>query len=197
MLQTEAIVLKSVEYKESKRILTLFTENYGLLSLICYGVSRKNPRLFELTSPMAHVEVFFEKTKGELYRLKEGKSLDSFLPIRSSFASMEAAGKMLRAICDSQLPEKPAPALFHLLLKYLQRLSAIPQPSLLYYSFLLKLLFHEGLFSLEEEGIDSAWTPSEWEVVKRLCSASSFSMLLQVNLPQALEEKIQIFFQNR
>ena len=130
------IVLRSFNYKEKSRIISLYTRSSGVISLI----SRKAQP--HLTTTLCYGEFLYSKGRSDLYSLKEGKSLNMHLPLRASFDLLQTASKMLQTILDTQFPEKPSPNLFDLLLTYLHHLPK--NPDALYTSFLLKLLKHEG-----------------------------------------------------
>ena len=158
------LVLRSFDYKEKSRIFTLFSRKEGIISLI----SRK--ALANLTTPLCYGEFLYYKGRGDLYSLKEGRILDMHLPLRASYDLLQVATKMLQSILDSQLPGKPTPELFDLLLAYLKQLPR--NPDALYASFLLKLLKHEGLLFLSPDA----------KLLYELQSASSFDVLEKVTV---------------
>lgn len=143
----EGIVVKSFNYQENKRIITVFTES-GLLSLIA-TLHQKNPSLQLLTTPLCIGEFFYKKTSKQLYSLKEGSILSSYQNYNTSYPHIETAFSFLQTLLASQLPEKPAPLLYKLLKLYLEKLPSFQSPKTLSSSFILKTLRHEGLLPLE------------------------------------------------
>lgn len=142
-VRIEGLILKSLIFKESDHILTVFSKEQGLVSLFS---KKKNPH--SLNSPLIQAEFVVEQGKGELYPCKEISLINSFLKIREKIESFEAAFQLVRAILDSQFPHKPAPQLYELFIRYLQEIPQTSNPGTLSSSFFLKVLRHEGLFGL-------------------------------------------------
>jgi DNA repair protein RecO (recombination protein O) len=213
----EGIVLRSQDYKEAHRIITLFTPE-GLLSLIVRGISRKNTRLLSLTTPFCHGEYHFRRGRSELFSFRDGTVLDDHFDLRGSLASLQTAGALASAILSSQLAGKPAPALFLLYKAYHKQAALFKNPGALLASFYLKLLKHEGLISLssqcaqceslqplllhEGESLCSHhqalggfhFSSLEWDFLLALDSASQFSALSNLLIPPTLPTKIHTLF---
>lgn len=217
--KTEGIVLRSQDYKERHRIITLFTPQ-GLTSLIVRGISRKNARLLTLTSPFCHGEYLYRKGHSELLSFRDGAVLDDHFHLRSSLKSLQTAGSLATAILTSQLPGKPAHALFTLYKLYHKHIAHFQEPDALIASFYLKLLKHEGLLSLsptcascdnpshrlrEGESFcsqhsmanDIPFSLPEWDLLLALDNCSQFSILRSLSLSPHLAQKIHSLFLSR
>lgn len=139
--KTEGLLLQSIPYLGTQKILKVFTKEQGLLSFIV------KKGIFQ---PFCIGEwVYIEKTQG-LYPLKDASVFEHFLELRASFATLSAAGKIGRALLQSQLPGKGG-NLYALAIAYLKKLAQFAHPETLVCSFLLKLLLHDGLLSLKNE----------------------------------------------
>ena len=149
MEKTEGITLKSIEFREYQRIITVMTKDLGIISLIVSRLGSKNYRLINLTSPLTCGEFVFKQRKSDLWRFLDGSILQTHAPIRQELSKLNAAQAMLKRILDTQLPHKPAPALYLLLKSFLGRLQTTPVPDVLLTAFILKLLRHEGLLSIK------------------------------------------------
>jgi DNA repair protein RecO (recombination protein O) len=150
----EGIVVKATPYQDTKRIVTLFTPD-GLLSLMA-TVYPKQPNSILLTTPLCIAEFCYKRNASDLHFLKEGSIMSSHLNYNTSYARLEAAFALLKTLLISQLPAKPAPLLYQLSKLYLALLPHVQNPQNLSSSFMLKVLRHEGLLSLE--GICSSCT---------------------------------------
>ncbi len=140
--KTEGLLLQSIPYLGTQTILKVFTPELGLLSLIV------KKGIFQ---PFCIGEwVYIEKTQG-LYPLKDASVFEHFLELRTSFAILSAAGKIGRALLQSQLPGKGG-GLYALAIAYLKKLPQFSHPETLVCSFFLKLLLHDGLLSLKKRG---------------------------------------------
>jgi DNA repair protein RecO (recombination protein O) len=216
----EGIVLRSQDYQERHRIITLFSPQ-GLISLIVKSISRKNARLLALTTPFSHGEYICRQGRSELLSFHDGTLLNDHLALRESLKALQAAGALAHAILTSQMPGKPAPALFALYRSYHKQVPSFDDPAPLLASFYLKLLKHEGLLSSSTccsncgestarflhhgesycanhaDPSAMAFSPSEWETLLFLDDAHQFSALRTLSLPPSLLQKIQTLFLSR
>lgn len=192
--QTEGIVLRSLEYKERQRIITLFTKKSGLTTLIIKGLSPKKPHLMALSTPFCIAEFHYLTGRSEIHHFQDATLLNNLSSLRTSFAHLRAAGEMASSILSSQLPEKKTPSLYRLLKAYFLHLHAFPEPFLLSTSFQLKLLLHEGLLSLTRP--PSLFTTQEWKTLLPLAVAKHFSVIPSTPLPSDLIEKLKSYSQS-
>lgn len=80
---TKAFVIRDVDYGESSKILTLFTKDRGIISVMAKGVKSAKSKKFNLVS--VFTEANFELTeKNDFYFLKDGQIIESNLEIRKS-----------------------------------------------------------------------------------------------------------------
>jgi DNA repair protein RecO (recombination protein O) len=147
LLNTEAIVLQAIPFKEYDRILTLFSPQ-GLLKFFVKVAKKEYLHLAALTSPLTLAEFHYTPGRKGLHRLVEGTILKQNIQIRESYTSLIIAEKMVYALLQSQWPDKPAPKLFALFILLLEHLPTVKEPSSFLTLFLLKLLRHEGLLQL-------------------------------------------------
>jgi len=145
----EGIVLKSQPFKDSGRILRVFTAEKGMITLFIKDLSKRHLLMTNLTSPLCRAKFILQKRRSELYHLIDGTIVDLHMQLRRSYTCLQFAGKMLHAITSSQMPGKPTPLLYALLTKYLKQLAHFHDPMPLWSSFQLKILQHEGVLSLD------------------------------------------------
>jgi DNA repair protein RecO len=193
MEETEGIVLKSVDYKDHERIITVFTRDYGLASLIVKGITPSNLQKLAATTPFTQAEFVFSRGKSDLLRYKESRLLADHHALRRHFSSLETAGSMVRAILQSQLPGKPAPALYALFSSCLKQIPAFPSPLPLASSFLLKLLECEGLLALDDIHLP-VLNPDEKNIFKELARSRSYEGLRRLSVTKELGDKIKDYF---
>ncbi len=219
-VESEGLVLRTVEYKSRQRIITLFTKDHGLASLIVKKISRKKPDLLSLTTPFSVGEFQYTISRSELYSLQDGTLKNANLALRKSLGHLKAAGQLINALLVSQLPGKSSPLLYQLTVSYLEQIPLFENPSLLTASFLLKLLKYEGFLfhqrrcahclsfptylSFGEPLCNSHAPPSaqkmdeeEWNCFFSLLEITRFSLLKQLFLKQELNEKIFCSFRQR
>ncbi len=191
----EGIVLRSVDFQEHQRILTVLTPTEGIMTLCAKGISRHTPRLLNATVAPSRAEFSFRRGKGEIHRILDAFPLCDYLSLRQSLQQLTAAGKVLQAVLHSQFPGTPNALLYALTTSYLQRLSQTPSPNQLATSFQLKLLKLEGLFAWKETRMTfEMFSTAEWEAVGRLVESQKFPMIEETQLALALEEKVTSLF---
>ncbi len=153
-MKDEAVVLKSVQYRDHQRIITLLTRHHGIVSAHARRISQKDLKMHNLCSPLCYGEYILSKGAKDLYHLYDGHTIDTHHDVRGSFDHLSVACELLNLLARTQLPGKPSPPLFAMLLGYLNALKTSGEPHALELSFALKLLKHEGLY-------DSSKIPKE------------------------------------
>jgi DNA repair protein RecO (recombination protein O) len=79
IVRTDAVVLKSMNYRESSRILTLYTRDFGKQSVLAKGVRGAKSKLAGVTEPLNYVQaVFYKKENRDLQLLSQCDSLRSW-----------------------------------------------------------------------------------------------------------------------
>jgi DNA repair protein RecO (recombination protein O) len=191
--RSEGVVLRSTLYKEQDRILSIFTEDHGLMSLMV----KKATHHKVLTSPFCQGEFLYVKGKSDLYKFHDGTVLDDHMALRNSFNSLTAAGEIAQAVLHSQMPGKPAPQLYALLTACMKQLPLFEPAFRLTASFRLKLLMHEGLISWEDPSIfPIPLIRSEWEILKECAQARSFQKIREIPVSEELGSKVEKRFKD-
>ncbi len=215
--KTEAIVLKSIPFQEKDRILTLFSREMGLFSLIVKKIS--SPQLMTLTTPFCLGEFLYKKGRGELFSFRDGTVLDSHSFLRTDLASCMAAASMARALLNSHFPQGHISSLYLLFVSYLKQLPSFEKKENLVCSFCMKILLHEGvvhfsplcnvckektstylfrgesLCETHQEKGSIAVCASEWKTLETLTYCRSFQLLKECRITEELQAKIASFFQ--
>ena len=174
--RVEGIVLRTTPYKESHRIITLFTQEAGITSFMAKRV--KTPEKMVLLSPFSQIEVIYRKKLSDLYSFKDGSLIADNLFLREKWDYLEIAGKMAQILLHSQLPGKPAPLLYNLFLSCIKQIPHFEEPTSLLLFFYLKLLSHEGILSLEERAaFPISLSAASWDVMMELVGHRSFQAL--------------------
>ena len=120
--KAEGIVISSVSYGESDKILNIFTPNKGVISAKIKGVKKAGAKLKFAQEPFCFAEFIFTK-KGE-YRTVIGASLiDTFYPIRESVESLYSASVVLEYIKKFLKENIVSPKLFMLCISTLKNIA--------------------------------------------------------------------------
>jgi DNA repair protein RecO len=145
-IATSAITLKCTLLKQDdERIVTLFSRELGIISLIIKKIGKNDYNKRMLSSTLTRGQYILSSSKSDLFYLVEGSIQDSYLQIRDDLQKLQTAIKMAGIINQTQWPGKAQPTVFDLLTSYLHKLKSCFNPKTLELSFILKLLKHEGL----------------------------------------------------
>ncbi len=142
IVKSEAIVLRTMKYRESSRIATLFTKEIGKISVLAKGARDGKSRLGGALQPMNHVGVlFYRKESRDLQLLTQCDLARSFPGLSSDLDKMAAAMAAVELTDAVSPPEEPNGRLFDLLSSTLDAVSrATKQPGNALYYFELHLL---------------------------------------------------------
>lgn len=124
MLKTEGIVLNELRFKETSKILNIYTKKFGKISVIAQGAYRPKSKLIANTQPFSYCNYQLQKGRN-FYYLSEGDLLNSFYSIRDNMYRIIYGFYMLELL-DKSTPEgEENVRLFSLLAKGLDVLSNI------------------------------------------------------------------------
>ena len=124
--KTEGIVLKEFRYKETSKILTIFTKRYGKINAMARGAYRAKSQLIANTQPFSYNNYYFFKGKS-FYYINQADIIDSFYPIRENIHRVMYGSYLLELIDKSTLEEEENEKLFLLLIKGLTLLSRLEE----------------------------------------------------------------------
>ena len=95
------IVLREVPYRESSSIISVLTEDNGIMGFLALGCKRKNSRLGGVTAPLTYGEFCVNYRERGLCTLIEVSVINSFLKLRRNLVSnacslylLELAGRV-------------------------------------------------------------------------------------------------------
>ena len=124
-LQTEAIVLKTVDFSESSLVLTLFSRNQGKIRALAKGGRRIKGPFESALDLMAHILVTYIPKRGDvLDLLTESKLVRRFRPGRDNFGGMYAGFYLIELLNEMTIEQEPMPELFDTVVDALSQLMA-------------------------------------------------------------------------
>jgi DNA repair protein RecO (recombination protein O) len=152
-LKSEGIILKTVNWKEQSKILTVFTDNAGLQSIIDRGGrSLKTKRGRMMTFSRLELTYFKSEKSGTGY-ISEVEPLELFqFQKEGSLGRLTFASAALELLNDLLPKDEPQEGLYHLTIQYLRHTDAAPKASIIplflaYFMRLLSLLGYRPNFS--------------------------------------------------
>ncbi|MDY2880843.1 MAG: DNA repair protein RecO [Candidatus Borkfalkiaceae bacterium] len=102
-LKVHCVTLRSVDYRDSDRILTLLTAEKGKLSAAAKGVRKANAKMKNLTEPFTFSEVVLAEKNGR-NTVTEAEIFDGFYPLRTDVVRYYAASCAVE-FANAFLPE--------------------------------------------------------------------------------------------
>lgn len=124
MLKTEGVVLKELRYRDTSKILSVYTKKYGKITVMARGAYRPKSQIIANTQPFSYNEYQLFKGKNFFY-LNQADILDSFYSIRERIERV-AYGYYILELIDKGVPEEQEnEKIFKLLIKGLTVLSTL------------------------------------------------------------------------
>jgi DNA repair protein RecO (recombination protein O) len=124
LLESQALVVRTVEFGESDVIATLITEQAGKLGAVVRGARKGSRRVGGALEPVHTIAVLLEDKGGELTTLKESRIVRLRSGVTSNLDALEAAGAALRWARHLFPPRTPEPAGWAVLVELLDGLEA-------------------------------------------------------------------------
>ena len=145
ILTTEAIVLKSFDFRETSRIATFFTKEYGRVSGILKGI-RKDPRKFGSSLDRFTVNdiVYYQYRNSDLHLISHCDMRNYFYPVRQDLKKSIAANYILELVGLIMPSEEKNIKVYQLMMDFLSDLGEIDDVNQLVHFFQIKILLISG-----------------------------------------------------
>ena len=145
IVQTQAIVLKRFDFRETSQIVTFFTRDYGKVSGILKGI-RKDHKKFGSTVDKFSVNdiVYYTHRDSDLHLVSQCDLRSFFFKIRKDMKRTLAASYMVELV-DAIMPvEEKNIDVYHLMIEYLNLLEDVDDVSKLVHALQIKILLLSG-----------------------------------------------------
>lgn len=141
IVKTDAIVLKSMKYRETSRIVTFYTKQFGKVSGIVKGARQVKNKYGSSLQPMSYVSLVFYKKEGrDLQTVTQCDLVKSYRHLAEDMERMAVGMAMIELIANIAYGEEENVPLFTLLVDSLTAVNdATKSPPLLLYHFELRL----------------------------------------------------------
>jgi len=110
-IKVNAIALRSVDYKESDKMLTLFSVERGIISAGIRGVKKANAKLNFCAHPFCFAE-YVLSCKNERYTVVGASEIESFYNIRTDLLNFYAGSCVLEFLLKECVEDEPNEPLF-------------------------------------------------------------------------------------
>ncbi len=154
IIKTEAFVLKSFRYGESSRITTLFTREFGKISVIARGIRNHKSKMSGIIEMMNHISaVIYYKETRELQYVSSAELIHSYDLILKDIEKMSYAFRMIELVSKYLTNHDAADSpMFDLLVRSYSKLNAADRDfevHLLYFLWDVSIIM--GIFPAPDE----------------------------------------------
>lgn len=145
LYKTEGIVIRTIDYGESHKIITLYTKEHGKLSLMARGAKKPKSRLSAISQLFTYgLFLFFRSNPEKMGTLSQGERLKSFKAIRHDLVRTAYASYFAELVDKMMADDEHHPDLFPLLLTLFSQLDEGKDPAFLARLFELKMIVLGG-----------------------------------------------------
>ncbi|NLO36319.1 MAG: DNA repair protein RecO [Clostridiaceae bacterium] len=143
LIKTKGFVLRAVSVGESDRIISLLTEEHGLISVSVRGARRARSPYLMTTQVfcLGSFELFANKNR---YRLQASELIEPFSALQQDLERLVCASHLAEVLLDALRDDLPQPVLYRLWAYSLQALCRQPDPLLAVHVAQLRLLMEIG-----------------------------------------------------
>ncbi len=144
-IKTQAFVIKSINWKDTSKIVSLYTREKGRVNVIAKGVRRKNHPQTANFEALNHIEsIIYFLDKRELQNIGETTLINSFHKIRTDLEKT-AVGFAILELIDTFFQQNETDAIFFdFLLIQFKTLEKSTNFQIVFWYFILKLLSYLG-----------------------------------------------------
>jgi DNA repair protein RecO (recombination protein O) len=152
IISTEAIVLRSIDHRETSKLAFFFTRSHGRVIGVLKGI-RKNPRKFHTSLDKLSVNdiVFYQYRNSDIHLVSQCDMKEYFPGVRQDMKRITAAEYACELVNKIMPLEEKNEAVYELLLNYCYALARVRDIGRLVHMFQIKVLALSGF----EPHIDS------------------------------------------
>ncbi len=146
LVKWEGIVIRSVDYGESSKVLTVFTREHGKIGIMARGAKKPKSRLAAVSQLFTYGYYLCKKGPGTgMPDLSQGEIGDSFADLRQDLMKTAYAAYIVELLDRLTSEHEPNPYLFQLLRLTLSYIDEGKDPEILCRIFESKMLIVAGI----------------------------------------------------
>ena len=211
IVQTEAVILKCDNYRETSKIITFFTNSHGKVRCIAKGVRNSKSRWGGALQTMALVKIiFYYKETCTLHLISGAEHLITLNSIYDDFDKMQFGYRMIELVSKTTAEYQENTKIYNLLANSLQILeSATKNYVNVLFNFELRLLellgYNINIDILPGENVDfkaqnkyfyeNRFSPGEQKTLEVL-SGGNFNSMMALNISKQQVFALEKFFEN-
>lgn len=196
LVKTEAILLKSTNYRETSKIITFYTRSHGKIRGIAKGVRSTKTKWGGALQSMAFLNLFFYfKENKELFLVSNAEHVKSFNSIYSDYDKMQAGYKIIELVNRTTADNQQNNQIFDLVKNSLELLDSAPKNYnnvFIYFEFRMCELLG---FEINPEMLRYKLNQGEQKSIEYIKSGN-FNSLLNLNISEQTVKNLESFFDN-
>lgn len=156
--RTEAVVLRTIDYGETSKIVTLYTRGSGKIGVMAKGARSQKSSFGGTLEPLAYLDVvYYYKSSRELQTLKESSYVRPFQAIGSDLEKLNVGMRIVELTNILMYQEEADPTAFELLRTVLAYLNETDRhPANLWPYFQLRMAELQGFApDIDRESLES------------------------------------------
>jgi len=143
--ETLAVVIRTVDYKDNDRMITLLTKDFGKMSASVRGARKPTSRLFAASSLFCCGDYIFYEKDGR-YGVKSCTVRRTFFNMQNDYDAYAAACFIADAVDKVAQEDNVSPGLFALTVNALYALDTGVEPGTALCYFIQRMLYIEGVY---------------------------------------------------
>jgi DNA repair protein RecO (recombination protein O) len=144
--KTDAVVLRSIHYRDQSKILTLYTKSYGRLSVIAKGVRSPQNKYASAFEVGSHITVvLYKKSSRDIQNISDASIITPYLNLTSSLDRLSAMHHVVELIRLCTEDEEQNHKIYTLLVSVLDKINDSKKNlTNIFFYFQVKLIAHLG-----------------------------------------------------
>ncbi|MEQ6387878.1 DNA repair protein RecO [Bacillaceae bacterium S4-13-58] len=136
--KVEGVVLRTRDYGETNKIVTLFTKEFGKIGLMARGARKPKSRMASVTQPFVIGQYLIQRSQ-QLGTMQQGEIIESLRKLREDIEKTAYAAYLAELLDKLVEEHRPNPFLFQEFVSSLNRIGEGDQPNIIRIFFELKL----------------------------------------------------------
>jgi DNA repair protein RecO len=211
IVQTEAVILKCSNYRETSKIITFFTNSHGKIKCIAKGVRNSKSRWGGALQSMALVKImFYYKETRTLHLISGAEHLITLNSIYDDFEKMQFGYRMIELVNRTTAEYQENTKIYNLLANSLQILESASKNYVnVLFNFELRLLellgYNINIDILPDENIEfkaqnryfyeNRFSTGDQKTLEVL-SGGNFNSMMSLNISKQQVFALEKFFEN-
>lgn len=138
IIKSSGIVIRKKKFRETSKLITIFSKDQGKIDLIAKGVRTQKSKLSAVLEPLNYIDfVYYYKDERDIQFLSSAEFIDEFHNIKNDFSKLQYALASLELINFFIHPNHSNPEMFNLLVKTLSELNTNDKSEILIFNYFL------------------------------------------------------------